>query len=179
MDKVEPGTCELFDEIVAALNDSGIDKLIFNKRVFADRQQIRGLRFTKDVEFIGANFKEGLSLYLCEFEKGLLIDDVSFGGRSADFGDCRFSDYAVFRPKYASMLSLRSGVFTKGFEIAPPRDPGLDIDLAPMEIDLRFARISGEASISVLDFRQYDYQGRTRPVRSRRMTLLWIKTRGS
>lgn len=173
MDKPISRQHALFDEVVAGLKDPAIEKLVFTDRVFEDHQEIRALTFTKTVEFVSVDFKGGLTLYLCEFEKVLLVDAVSFGGGRADFGDCTFGDSAVFRPKFASLLSLRSGVFAKGFTIAPPRDREVDMPLHPMEIDLRLVRISGEAIVSVLDFREPSFEGRTNagPVQAHDLTL--------
>lgn len=140
-------------QLVEEHRDSGGgEPLRLHGKVFDELQQLRGVTLPFDVHLEGARFNAGLEINDCTFEKDLNASDVDFGGNRADFADSAFKAFAVFRPRNAAHISLRSSTFANGLEIALPRDRAVSVDL-------RYVRIAGSAWVKPLDYGQAGYQG--------------------
>ena len=125
----------------------------FSNRHFAEPVVIRGKRFAKPLRLDDSVFDAGLSITECQFDGRLSATGIRCNGKPADLADCTFADRVVIRPVDIALLSLRSGEFAKGFEIAVAPD-------RPMALDLRFSRIRGDCTIKAPAFRQAEYTGR-------------------
>lgn len=125
----------------------------FSNRHFSEAVTIRGKRFAKTLRLDDSVFEAGLSITECQFDGRLSATGIRCNGKPVDLADCIFADHVVIRPVAIARLSLRSGQFAKGFEIAVAPDQ-------PMSVDLRFSRIRGDCTIKAPAFRQPDYLGR-------------------
>lgn len=146
--EVDRPDAQTFEELVTAHLEGGrASPLELKDRHFTGPQRLRGLTIGFDIDLERSRFDDGLEVQSCTFNAGLNVSDVEFGGRRADFADSVFRGRPVFRPRHASLLSIRSSTFHAGFEIALPRKESIDLDL-------RFAAIAGTAVIRPLDYGQ-------------------------
>lgn len=127
------------------------DEFDFSNRHFTDRIEISGHRFTKTLRLDNSVFDRGLCITECSFAERLSATGISCNGGNADFADCEFSGRVTLRPIKTSLLSLRSGVFSAGFEIVVDQ-------YTAMELDLRHSRIRGDAAIKSAHYRQTNAQ---------------------
>ena len=141
------------EELVRAhMQAGGTMPLILSDQRFEGPQRLRGMTLPFGLDLQNTVFAAGLEVYECVFEKDLNASDTDFGGARADFSDSVFKALAVFRPRNASLLSLRSSILHNGFEVAVPRDHA-------MALDLRYVRIQGAATVKPMDYGQAGYQG--------------------
>lgn len=117
----------------------------FDGMVFDHLQIVRKRRVDLKLSLHETSFKGGLEMSGCTFRNTLFLSATDFGGKQADFGDCKFEKDAIFRPRNANHLSLRSCEFRGKLEVAIDRVTRIDIDL-------RHAQLFAKADIGASDY---------------------------